>query len=148
MLSISWVVFAFPELLNYKTTLIMLEFCSHKCAAVAAVLPVLHIYLYISLDLSIQSSGALRKSRWPSWVPAHNKPTVSVDVKQNLSIYLSLWKATNPPSCMKVTGHTHTSGHTPSLVFRHLPPNSATIGYCTEGTLFISTHLSADGFEY
>ena len=26
-------------------------------------------------------------------------------------------------------------GHTPSLTFRHLPPNSAKIGYTTEGTL-------------
>ena len=29
-----------------------------------------------------QSSGAVWKSRWPSWVPVPNKPTVSVDVKQ------------------------------------------------------------------
>ena len=27
-----------------------------------------------------QSSGAVCKSRWPSWAPAPNKPTVSVDV--------------------------------------------------------------------
>ena len=30
-----------------------------------------------------QSSGAVWKSRWPSWVPVPNKPTVSVDVKQH-----------------------------------------------------------------
>ena len=30
----------------------------------------------------LQSSGAVRKSRWPSWAPVPNKPTVSVDVKQ------------------------------------------------------------------
>ena len=32
-----------------------------------------------------QSSGAVWKSRWPSWAPIHNKPTVSVDVKQPLA---------------------------------------------------------------
>ena len=30
-----------------------------------------------------QSSGAVWKSRWPSWAPVPNKPTVSVDVKQD-----------------------------------------------------------------
>ena len=30
-----------------------------------------------------QSSGAAGKSRWPSWAPAHNKSTVSVDVGQH-----------------------------------------------------------------
>ena len=34
--------------------------------------------------------------------------------------------------------------HTPSIAFRHLPPNSARIGYATEGALFISAQLSAD----
>ena len=29
------------------------------------------------------SSGAVRKSRWPSWAPVPKKPTVSVDVKQH-----------------------------------------------------------------
>ena len=28
-------------------------------------------------------------------------------------------------------------GHTPSIAFRHLPPNSARFGYATEGALFI-----------
>ena len=32
-----------------------------------------------------QSSGAVWKSKWPSWVPVPNKPTVSVDVKQHFS---------------------------------------------------------------
>ena len=32
-----------------------------------------------------QSSGAVRKSMWPSWAPVPNKPTVSVDVKQHFS---------------------------------------------------------------
>ena len=34
--------------------------------------------------------------------------------------------------------------HTPSIAFRHLSPNSARIGYATEGALFISAQLSAD----
>ena len=33
----------------------------------------------------IQSSGAVRKSRWPSWAPVPNKPMVSVDVKQHFN---------------------------------------------------------------
>ena len=36
------------------------------------------------------------------------------------------------------------SHHTPSLAFRHLPPNSARSGYVTEGALFISVQLPAD----
>ena len=32
-----------------------------------------------------QSSGAVWKSRWPSWVPVPNKPTVSADVKQRFN---------------------------------------------------------------
>ena len=34
--------------------------------------------------------------------------------------------------------------HTPSIAFRHLPPNSARFGYATEGALFISAQLSTD----
>ena len=33
---------------------------------------------------------------------------------------------------------------TPSIAFRHLPPNSARISYATEGALFISAQLSTD----
>ena len=33
---------------------------------------------------------------------------------------------------------------TPSIVFRHLPPNSARFGYATERALFISAKLSTD----
>ena len=36
------------------------------------------------------------------------------------------------------------SGHTPNIAFRHLPPNSARIVYATEGALFISAQLSTD----
>ena len=39
---------------------------------------------------------------------------------------------------------THTHFHTPSIAFRHLPPNSARFGNATEGALFISTQLSTD----
>ena len=35
--------------------------------------------------MSNQSSGAVWKSRWPSWAPVPNKPKVSVDVTQNTS---------------------------------------------------------------
>ena len=34
--------------------------------------------------------------------------------------------------------------HTPSTVFRHLPPNSARFSYVTEGALLISAQLSTD----
>ena len=33
--------------------------------------------------VTCQSSGAVWKSRWTSWAPVPNKPTVSVDVKQH-----------------------------------------------------------------
>ena len=39
-------------------------------------------------------------------------------------------------------GHVYT--HTPSIAFRHLPPNSAIFSYATEGALFISAQLSSD----
>ena len=32
--------------------------------------------------------------------------------------------------------------HTPSIAFRHLPPNSAGFSYATEGALFISAQLN------
>ena len=35
-------------------------------------------------------------------------------------------------------------GHTPSVAFRHLPPNSDGFNYATEGALFISAQLSSD----
>ena len=38
----------------------------------------------------------------------------------------------------------HTPSHTPSIAFRHLPPNSARFSYATEGALFISEQLSSD----
>jgi len=40
--------------------------------------------------------------------------------------------------------HSLVCTHTPSIAFGHLPPNSATFGYATEGALFISAQLSTD----
>ena len=37
--------------------------------------------------------------------------------------------------------------HTPSIAFRHLPPNSARFSYATEGALFISAQLSTDAIS-
>ena len=34
--------------------------------------------------------------------------------------------------------------HTPSIAFRHLPPNSARFGYAAEGAFFISAQLFTD----
>ena len=42
------------------------------------------------------------------------------------------------------TGHWQLLAHTPSIAFRHLPPNSARFSYATEGVLFISMRLSAN----
>ena len=36
-----------------------------------------------------ECSGAVWKSRWPSWAPVPNKPTVSVDVKQHSATTVS-----------------------------------------------------------
>ena len=36
------------------------------------------------------------------------------------------------------------AGHTPSIAFRHLPPNSAGFGDTTQGAIFISAQLSTD----
>ena len=38
----------------------------------------------------------------------------------------------------------HVLDHTPSIAFRHLPRNSARLGYATERALFISAQLSTD----
>ena len=40
--------------------------------------------------------------------------------------------------------HTHTHFHTPSIAFRHLPPNSARFSYAAGGALFISAQRSSD----
>ena len=38
----------------------------------------------------------------------------------------------------------HSQNHTPSIAFRHPPPNSTRFSYATEGALFISAQLSSD----
>ena len=38
-----------------------------------------------SFPCACQSAGAVRKSRWTSWAPVPNKPTVSVDIKQHFN---------------------------------------------------------------
>ena len=43
------------------------------------------VLLLFILLLTWQSSEAVWKSRWPSWAPVPNKPTVSVDVKQHFN---------------------------------------------------------------
>ena len=49
------------------------------------------ISLMVSVDVKhhvykqFQSSGGVWKSRWTSWAPVPNKPTVSVEVKQHFS---------------------------------------------------------------
>ena len=44
-------------------------------------------------------------------------------------------------------GKEKTAAHTPSVAFRHLPPNSARLSYATEGALFISAQLSTDAIS-
>ena len=41
------------------------------------------IVLSFCFQVLLQSSADVWKSRWPSWAPVPNKPTVSLDVKQH-----------------------------------------------------------------
>ena len=50
-------------------------------------------------DQTFQSSGAVWKSRWPSWAPVPNKPKVSVDVKKHFKINQTF------AQCLHVTVH-------------------------------------------
>ena len=50
-----------------------------------------HVYL-----LNSQSSGAVWKSRWPSWAPVPNKPMFSVDVKQHFNNMLGVVRRFGP----------------------------------------------------
>jgi len=59
-----------------------------------------------------QSSGAVWKSRWPSWAPVRNKPTVSVDVKQHFNHLFTLFPiraVTWPPTLDNLFVTLHTS---------------------------------------
>ena len=49
-----------------------------------------------------------------------------------------------PPTPLPRAENCHQQPHTPSIAFRHLPPDSARFGYTTEGALFISAQLSSD----
>ena len=52
---------------------------------------------------------------------------------------------TSPEQCsQRGCSNRQASWHTPSIAFRHLPPNSARPGYATYGELFISAQLSND----
>ena len=42
------------------------------------------VIVYSHRIITLQSSGAVWKSSWPSWAPVPKKPTVSVDVKQRI----------------------------------------------------------------
>ena len=48
------------------------------------------------------------------------------------------------PVTVSTGGDLHVLDHTPSIAFRHPPPNSARFSYATEGALFISAQLSTD----
>ena len=48
----------------------------------------IYIYIWGPILPVCQSSRAVWKSRWPSWAPIPNKPTVSVDVKQHSTNHL------------------------------------------------------------
>ena len=52
----------------------------------------------------------------------------------------------NPSSCLpcRHSGVIDLHQHTPSIAFRHPPPNSVRFSYATEGILFISAQLSSD----
>ena len=54
---------------------------------------------------------------------------------------LSLWNASVNVK-LRVPGDP--LSHTPSIAFRHLPPNSARYSYANEGALFVSAQLSSD----
>ena len=62
----------------------------------------------------------------------------------------TVWKCTDVPPFFSHRAYIHCvfsspcSTHTPSITFRHLSPNSAGIGYATEGAPFISVQLSTD----
>ena len=63
-----------------------------------------------------------------------------------LSFFLFFLPRGECVSCLRALGcfHSLINTHTPSIAFRHLPPNSARFGYTTEGALFIFAQLSTD----
>ena len=73
-----------------------------------------------------QIKPQLSESRRNSFLPGVDAPHV----------YVRAWAL----GCF----HSLISTHTPSIAFRHLPPNSARFSYAIEGALFISAQLSSD----
>ena len=72
-------------------------------------------------------SGAVWKSRWPSWAPVPNKPTVSVDVKQHLYNNKSLTENMFAwPTCTIFDAHTHTHTHTHTHAHTHTRTHART----------------------
>ena len=63
-------------------------------------------------------------------------------------LFISAQLSTDAVSSLRkvwvLTNKTVEATHTPSIAFRHLPPNSARFSYATEGALFISAQLSSD----
>ena len=50
----------------------------------------MHYYFTALVDWNLRAQEAVWKSRWTSWAPVPNKPTVPVDVKQQLNQRLEL----------------------------------------------------------
>ena len=63
-----------------------------------------------------------------------------------MTSYGSGWREDAVNQCLElgIQQHETDHGHTPSVAFRHPPPNSARIDYATEGVLFIAAQLSSD----
>ena len=58
--------------------------------------------------VELESSGAVWKSRWPSWAPVPSKPTVSVDVKQHFNQINQredrfIWRLNRKGSCLQLS---------------------------------------------
>ena len=59
---------------------------TERVFAKCAVYKSLRSYIKSGRSVCEQSSGAVWKTRWTSWAPVPNKPTVSVDVKQHFNV--------------------------------------------------------------
>ena len=82
--------------------------------------------------------------------------TKNTTTKKNTPCLLTLDNVMLPPQCclttnsetrpvvLVVVGPRHKQPRSVSIAFRHLPANSARIGYVTKGAFFISAQLSTD----
>ena len=84
---------------------------------------------FIIIIRRTQSSAAVRKSRWPSWAPVPNKPTVSVDVKQHFS---------DQPRCQSRYQTPSTGLRHPSSIHCHNWLRLAS-PWCSDGSMFVTT---------